>query len=334
MEDLPNMLALHPFMDEFWESRIPRWKNIRVPAYICTGLCHQHNRGSVEAFRRIRSPKKWLRAHREMEWPDTYNIENLKDLKDFFDRYCKDIHNGWEFTPKVRIDIMDAYAYDYKSKYVEHEFPLARTAYRKLYLDAASGSMSENPINTHSEVSYNPDTEVTTFDICFNEDTILIGYFSLHLFVECRGYHNMDLFTWIKKLNSKKEFIPVNCMGEPYRGAPGYCRCTHRELDPKWSTDFQPVQAHRKEEPMEDGHIYEVDIEFYPHSRIWHKGEYLRLEIAGRFIQTEWYSDGLTFFNTDNGTGTHVIHTGGDYQSYLQIPYIPPKYQSGDYMIP
>ena len=38
-------------------------------------------------------------------------------------------------------------------------------------------------------------------------------------------------------------------------------------------------------------------------------------------------------FYTDNGPeGTkHVIHTGGEYPSYLQIPTIPPKYQSGDY---
>lgn len=57
-----------------------------------------------------------MRAHRDFEWPDSYNPENLEDLKKFFDRYLKDIHNGWEFTPRVRIDVMDAYDYDYASK--------------------------------------------------------------------------------------------------------------------------------------------------------------------------------------------------------------------------
>jgi predicted acyl esterase len=118
-----------------------------------------------------------------------------------------------------------------------------------------------------------------------------------------------------------------------YRGAWGYFRCSHRELDPKLSTDFQPVQAHRKEEPMEPGEIYPIDIEFYPHSRIWHKGEYMRLEIAGRFIPTGWFEDGHFSIETDNGNGTHVIHTGGEYASYLQIPFIPPKYQSGEYIV-
>ena len=127
------------------------------------------------------------------------------------------------------------------------------------------------------------------------------------------------------------EYVPVHCMKENYRGAWGYMRCSHRELDPKWSSDFQPVQAHRKEEPMEPGKVYEVDVEIWPHSRVWHKGEIIRLEIAGQFIRTDWYEDNSMAFDVDNGSQC-VIHTGGKYASYLQIPFIPPKYKSGDYV--
>ena len=163
------------------------------------------------------------------------------------------------------------------------------------------------------------------------EETEITGYMKLHLNVECRGHDNMDLFLWVKKLGQDGEYIPLYCLDEAYRGAWGYFRCSHRELDPKYSSDFQPVQAHRKEEPMEQGKIYAVDIEFYPHSRIWHKGESIRLEIQGRFIYTDWYEDHNMKFELDNGDGKHVIHTGGEYDSYLQIPFIPPKYKSGDY---
>jgi hypothetical protein len=38
------------------------------------------------------------------------------------------------------------------------------------------------------------------------------------------------------------------------------------------------------------------------------------------------------FGAADNGDGMHVIHTGGKYDSYLQIPAIPPKYTSGEYV--
>jgi predicted acyl esterase len=164
------------------------------------------------------------------------------------------------------------------------------------------------------------------------EDTEITGYISARLYVECRGYNNMDLLLWVKKLDQNGEYVPVSCINEGYRGAWGYCRCSHRELDPELSTDFQPVQAHRKFEPMEEGQVYPVDIEFYPHSRIWHKGESIRLEIQGRFIYTDWFEDPHMKVEVDNGGGTHVIHTGGKYSSYLQIPVIPPKYQSGDYI--
>ena len=34
-------------------------------------------------------------------------------------------------------------------------------------------------------------------------------------------------------------------------------------------------------------------------------------------------------WDTDN-RGRYLIYTGGQYESYLQIPVIPPKYQDGE----
>ena len=36
-------------------------------------------------------------------------------------------------------------------------------------------------------------------------------------------------------------------------------------------------------------------------------------------------------WETDN-SGRHVVHTGGDYDSYLQIPVIPPRRKVGGYL--
>lgn len=333
VEDGCNMLTLHPYMDAYWESKIPRWKNIKVPAYICGGWCHFHLRGSLEGFRRIRSTRKWLRVHRDMEWPDTYSPENLEDLRRFFDRYLREVRNGWEFTPKVRYDLMDAHGFDLIHNKEENEFPVARTQYKKLYLDAASGTIQDGEVAGESELVYDQKTDTAVFEYTFTEDTELTGYFKLHANIECRGYDNMDMFLWVKKYNADGEFIPVSCMKEPYRGAWGYFRGARRELSSQWSTDFQPVQAHLKDEPMEDGVVYPVDIEIWPTSRIWHKGEKLRLEITGHFVKTDWYEDGHMDFLDDNGDGLHVIHTGGSHQSYLQVPVIPPKYTSGDFVV-
>ncbi len=142
-------------MNGYWESKIPKFEKIKIPAYVTGGWSHLHLRGAVTGFRKIRSPKKWLRIHREFEWPDTYAWWNLEDLKRFFDRYLKGIRNGWELTPRVRIEVMDAYDYDFQVNRPEKEFPLARTQYKKLYLDAgenaSGGALSWEPVGGRDE---------------------------------------------------------------------------------------------------------------------------------------------------------------------------------------
>lgn len=332
IEDSPRMVRENPLMNEYYKDKIVNWEKIRIPTYVTAGWVHHHLRGAFEGFRRIRSPKKWMRAHREFEWPDSYQPWSLEDLKRFFDRYCKEINNGWEFTPRIRMDVMDAYDFDYARKREEQTFPLKRTEYKKIYLNAAEGSASYEPFSNESEVVYDPKTETTSFTIQFNEDTEITGFMKLHLWVECRGHDNMDLFPWIIKLDAEGNYVPIHVMGAPFRGAWGFLRCSHRDLDPKYASDFQPVHAHTKEERFKPGEIVPVDVEFYPHSRFWHKGEQLSVVVAGRFVKTEWFHDTDMNHETDNGDGMHVIHTGGQYDSYLQVPVIPPKYQVGDYV--
>jgi predicted acyl esterase len=332
IEDTVSMVKKYPLMNEYYKDKIVKWEKIRIPTYVTAGWVHHHLRGAFEGFRRIRSPKKWMRAHRDFEWPDSYRPSSLNDLKLFFDRYCKEIHNGWEFTPRVRLDVMDAYEFDYASERVEESFPLKRTEYRKLYLGAAAGDASYASFADESEVVYDPKTETTSFTYRFDEDTEISGFMKLHLWVESRGHDNMDLFPWVIKLDVEGNYLPIRCMGADFRGAWGYLRCCHRDLDEKYASDFQPVHAHTREQRFEPGEIVQVDVEFYPHSRFWHAGEQLSVVVAGRFIKTDWFHD--TDFNqvTDNGDGLHVIHTGGRYDSYLQIPVIPPKYRVGDYV--
>jgi hypothetical protein len=283
----------------------------------------------LEGFRKIRTQKKWLRSHREFEWPDTYSAAGLEDLRHFFDRYLKDIRNGWELTPRVRLEVMDAYEYDFQTNRPEREFPLARTQYEKLYIDASKGALSFHPVAEESKVSYDGGTGFATFDVKFEKETEITGYMKLRLWVEAEGNDDMDMFIAIQKLDEAGNWLPVNVLGEPHPGAWGKMRVSHRELDPKLSTHFQPVQAHLKEEKLKPGERVPVDIEIWPHSRIWHKGQQIRVLVSGHYIREGWFEP---FFWDTNNKGTHIIHSGGKYDSYLQIPVIPPRYVAGDYV--
>ena len=329
VDDYIAMSYKYPFINEYWEDKNPDYTKIKIPTYVTACWSHFHLRGSLEGFRKIRSTKKWLRAHREFEWPDTYAPENLEDLKRFYDRYLKDIRNGWELTPRVRLEVMDAYDCDFQVNRAETSFPLKRTEYKKLYLDAASGSMSFSPAKEEANVGYESQEGRTNFDIEFDEDTEITGYLKLRLWVEAKGHDDMDLFITVRKLDEDGTWLPVHVLGQEHPGAWGRMRVSRRELDEKLSTDFQPVQAHRKDEKLRPGEIVPVDIEIWPTSWIWHEGQKLRVIVSGHYVREDWWLP--VDYKIDN-KGEHIIHTGGKFDSYLQIPVIPPKYKTRRYV--
>ncbi len=331
IDDMGAMAEKYPLMNAYWEDKIPDFSKITVPAYVTAGWNHFHLRGSVIGWRKIASKQKWLRAHREFEWPDFYERHNMEELKAFFDRYCKDIRNGWESTPRVRISVQDRFDDDFRVDRPEDEFPLARTRYEKLYLDASDMRMKRENPEQAVEAGYDPATGEIDFDYTFTEDTELTGYMKLHAWAEARGHDDMDLFVTVKKLSRTGVEQPVTLFHgtAPHPGAWGKLRVSHRELDPELSTDFEPVQAHRRELKLAPGEIVPIDVEINPTSRIWHAGETIRVQIAGRYIRDPHWIEPL-MWETDNA-GKHVFHTGADHASFLQIPVILPKYDD-DYV--
>ena len=330
-EDFLAMARQHPLMNSYWEDKIPRVENIEIPVYVTAGWLHFHLRGSIEGFRRIASPKKWLRAHRDFEWPDLFSPENIKDLELFFDRYLKGIRNGWEMTPPVRLDVMDALDIDYQHWRAEKEFPLARTRYEKLFLDAKSARLTRAPASTEeSSVNYEATSGLANFTMPFEEDTELTGYMKLRLWVEADGADDMDLFITVQKLDEEGEQIPLLILGRPHPGLPGKLRVSLRELDEKQSTPYRPFHAYRREQLLKQGEIVPVDIEIWPTSIIWHAGQQIRVVVSGHYIREPgWFEP----FAWDlRNRGKHIIHTGGKYDSHLLVPVVPPKYKAGAYV--
>jgi hypothetical protein len=327
IEDYYTMAKDYPLMNAYWADKIPDFKKITVPAYITVGWNHFHNRGATNGFRQISSTQKWLRSHREFEWPDQYTRESLDDLTRFFDRYLKGIRNGWESTPRVRLAVMDAYDFDFAASRTENEFPLARTEYKRLYLDAAGRSLREHPVARESRVHYDANKGKATFDITFEKETELTGYMKLHLWVEADGNDDMDLFVAIQKLGRNGKWLPTYVLGKPHPGTPGKLRVSLRETDLFTSTEFQPMYPYNNPQKLQPGEIVPIDIELWPTSRIWHPGEQLRVEVMGHYERIDWFEP---FAWNTNNKGNHVIHAGGKYDSYLLVPEIPPKYVAGD----
>ena len=171
----------------------------------------------------------------------------------------------------------------------EKEWPLARTQYTKLYLNAADGTLQKEPVRNAASVSYDPvcrDTDPADhaqFDITFDRDTELTGYMKLRVFMSAEGADDMDVFVGLHKLDANGEFVPLAYYAQFDDGpvALGWLRASHRELDPAKSTDWQPVHPHTREQKLKPGEIVPLDIEIWPSGTRFAAGEKLRLIVQG-----------------------------------------------------
>lgn len=317
--------------NEYFEDMRTKVENIKIPVYATAGWSHPtHLRGSLEGFRHIKSRRKWLRVHRNFEWPDFNDPENIADLQRFFDRYLKNINNGWEMTPKVRIEVMDAYDYNFRHNRPEEDFPIPRTEYKKLYLDASNMTMGTEPAAVESSVTYDSLTGEANFEFTCTEDTELTGYYVLHTWISSET-DDADVFALVQKTDQNGDPLPTTVFGVPDPGAHGQLRASMRELDEEKSLPYQPCYTFTHKQPLTPGEPVELFIEIWPQSRIWHKGERIHLNIAGRPIRDKsWFSP--TACESIN-EGKHTIYTGGKYDTYLQIPLVPPKHKSGDFEV-
>ena len=225
----------------------------------------------------------------------------------------------------------------------EREWPIARTQYTKLYLDARTSSLRRNQAGAQSscryEASYDSGGRVQ-FDFKFDRQTDLIGHMKLKLWMAPEGSDDMDIFAVVQKLDSQGRVVPFAFYAQFEDGpvALGWLRASHRELDPVQSTEYQPVLQHRRELKLKDGEVVPVEIEIWPSGTRFEAGESLRLVIQGSDFKkpdTEATKEGvpsdlpksvrrspLALHQDSVNRGYHVIHTGANYDSHLLVPVI------------
>ncbi len=320
VEDIPAMRRKYPLMNDYWQDKVADLEKIRIPAYIVASWTNgMHTPGTYGGYQRIGSQNKWLRIHLSHEWPDFYSWQD--DLRLFFDRYLKGIDNDWEATPPVRVSIYNPGGDDQLER-PENEFPLGRTEYTQLFLDAENMSLSRESIKKELPVRYNTDErESAVFTMRFDRDTEITGFFKLRLWVEACDSNDMDIFVLIQKLDEQNNVLAPVTREPGFTGPYGHLRVSHRELDPERSTPAQPYYTHTHEQLLTPGQIVPVDIAITPMGMVWQAGQQLRLIIAG-------YNPALPQFDYMvepelRNKGDHIIHIGNQYDSHLLVPMIP-----------
>ncbi|WP_095156594.1 CocE/NonD family hydrolase [Pseudomonas sp. Irchel 3E13] len=337
-EDILSEAQRYPLINPLWADKIPEFDRITVPAFVVASYSNTlHTAGTFRGWRRIASADKWLRIHNSQEWPDYYDEANVEDLRRFFDRYLKDVDNGWEQTPRVRYAVHDFQGGDRLNVPAE-AFPPKEVVSTKLYLDGGARTLSPTAPGAEVPATYdvgaNPD--VVSFIARFDQETVMVGYPKAHLWVEARGADDMDLFVLIQKLD--KFGTPLQQFTAPnqsarihdltdhgatvlrYKGSDGRLRVSTRHLDEVLTTDDVPAHTFDRVETLSPGEIVAIEIDLLPLGWAFHPGEQLRFIISSRNLSGTLMPGIAEYTGANNGQ--HVIHTGGRYTSYLQLPIL------------
>ena len=266
VEDIVEMAKQHPLFDDYWASKNADLSKITVPAFVVASWSDHglHSRGTLEGFKKIASKDKWLMVHGRKKWQNFY--QNVEKQRQFFDRFLKGIDNEVKYWPKVTLEIRERFFVgNFRS---ENEWPLARTQYTKLFLNASDGKLSKSPFKKEAQVRYNVNditdkTQNAKFEFKFDEKTELTGHMKLKLWVQADGSDDMDLFVAIEKIDRTGDIVPFQFFGNHEDGpvALGWLRVSHRELDEEKSTPYQPFHKHQREIKLKAGEIVPVEIE-------------------------------------------------------------------------
>jgi predicted acyl esterase len=197
-------------------------------------------------------------------------------------------------------------------------------------------TLSPEPPADEATASY--DSESTSpwvsFAIRFAEETTMVGYPKAKLWVEADGADDMDLFVLVQKLDANG--TPLQQFNVPndgalmqdltergasvlrYKGSNGRLRVSTRHLDEALTTDAVPAHSFDRIEKLSPGEIVDVEIDLFPIGLVFYPGEQLRLVISAQNALGPIMPGTRDY--VPHNTGKHVIHTGGDHASYLQLP--------------
>lgn len=335
-EDILAEVERYPLMNELWQQKIPAFEQITVPAYVVASYSNTlHTAGTFRAWRRIGSTAKWLRIHNSQEWPDYYDEANRDDLRRFFDHFLKGEDNGWEKTPRIRYAVLDLDGGD-RVDVAADEFPPGEVTYRKYYLEARQRTLVTEAPTQEATAAYDTGStaNLVSFLVRFAQETTVVGYPKVRLWVQADDADDMDLFVAVQKLDAHG--TPLQAFTVPnqsarihdvtergasilrYKGSQGRLRVSMRHLDPAVSTDEVPAHSFDRVEKLNPGEVVDIEIDLLPVGLVFHPGEQLRLVISATDLFGSWMP-GLRDYTPQN-SGHHVVHTGGSRASYLRLP--------------
>lgn len=341
--DLGAQVRDQPLDSRWYRDRSAHWSRVTVPFLSAANWGGQglHPRGNFEAFTQSASRQKWLEVHGLEHWTHFYTDYGVSLQRRFFEHFLKGADNGFDRTAPVRLNIR--HPGDRFTARDEQEWPLARTEWTTLYLDAATKSLTRVRPVREASIRYEALGEGITFTLPPLSDQLEItGPAAAKLFISS-STQDADLFLVVRAFGPDGAEVTFQGALDPNTPvAQGWLRASHRRLDPERSLPYRPYHSHDHSEPLAPGEVYELDIEIWPTCIALPPGYRVALSVRGKdyeydgetgeFARTFYYANrGVGPFTHNDPSdrppelfgGTVAVYTGGPYASYLLMPVIP-----------
>ncbi len=335
--DVYANISAHPLDDRWHRALSADWSRVQVP-FLSAGAWGgqaMHLRGNVEGFVRAASADRWLELHGGEHWASFYTARGVELQRRFFDRFLKGDAASWPDHPRVRLRVQRT-----DETFVdrgEEDWPIRRTRWTRLYLGDglgelpdAAGALELDALGDGVELLADP----------MAVETELTGPSSAKLFVSSTTA-DADLFLVLRVYDPGGREITFQGSNDPRSAlGKGWLRASHRRLDEALSTEARPYHRHDREEPLEPGEIYELEVEIWPLSVILPPGYRIALRIQGRDFERADSARLANFAVALRGSGPYLhddpddrppelfggrttIHTGPEHPSSLLLPVVP-----------
>ena len=296
-----------------------------------------HERGNFEGFLNSASPQKWLEVHggRHEEW--FYTPYGVALQQRFMDHFLKGIDNGWDREPRVWLHMRHASDGHFELR-KEHEWPLARTQWTPLYLNAANAGLQWAPPDREAQTTFGAAGAPLVFRSApLASETEITGPLALRLYVSS-STADADVFVALQAWDPAGVEVAFQGTIDPHSPlALGCLRASHRKLDTERSQPWRPYHAHNESQPLVPDDIYALDVELWPTGIVLPAGYNLSLTVGGRDFERLWPGEEASNFRgtggwthtdprdrpTDLFGGHTTLYTGSTHPAALLVPVVP-----------
>ncbi|MFM9966818.1 MAG: CocE/NonD family hydrolase [Burkholderiales bacterium] len=338
--DYVGDILRHPLQDDWYRERMPNYDNIDIPAFVVAnwGGLGLHLRGTIEAFNKIASKNKWLKVESGPYFTTPMLPQNVALQLKFFDRYLKDIDNGWEKEPRVEVAIR-GHDDSVVSSMPDNNWPVSSTSWTPLHLNLSKLSLDKAQPAQAQSVSFETTGEGLAFRTApMENEMVFAGPIVLRVWLSSTTA-DADLFVTVRAFDPQgKEATFLTAIEPKSPVSQGWLRASHRKTDAKKSTQWLPAHTHDEEQLLNPGEIAQLDVPVWPASLALPKGHVLEVIVAGKDFERPLppgapphalRGSGLTLHKDPidrpaaRFAGTYTLHSGNGRECYLLLPVLP-----------